>query len=1157
MTFRDLSTIVVGESGKRVRLLPALVERELLRRVVNAAAEKNELAFFADAAGRAGFIDLLADHLRELKRGGVTPDAYAKAKPRRGSLEQHRELALLYRRYEEQLAAHGLADEEGMHGLARDLLAAATPNCLRRLELVVADGFTDFTPTQHDILRLLAERSQQLVVTLLHEAGAVAGLCEAGSGPVAGLCEAGVTDPSYSAGSGRVAGLCEAGSVGSAGVTDPSYSAHPRRDLFAKTAATRDALRRRHVNAQEREFPVPMLAWPALDYALRHVFRNPAKLPPPSPEAIESLDRFEIVAAASAHDEFVQLARRIKALLLPLPFREGPGEGSAQRRASVTPEEITVVLRSLNDAAPRIREVFTEYGIPYYLEADVPVASAPLVRSLQSLLKLADENWPFRRVVGVITNHTLSAMDATARRAADWLVRDLQIAEGRDALVERVERLAATDTPLEELGAQRRRRVTAARQALPLVQLLAGALGALPREATARQWRDALAKLGAELGFFPTAPDGDSLDLAAWQAISSHLAALSRLDADLGQPPRMLTLRELIRALSEVAEHGRLPRRHDDAGRVRVLSAPTARTLPAKHLFLAGMSEQAFPLPERAGRLATDAEYRYFAGAKEQSRRGLFAESAEQKGTVPLIAPTRAQEEMLLFYELVSRAEASLTISYPALDDKAQDLPPSPYVLELERVFGAAHESKLRPRAPQLSPVPSRSGEPSRTCPTSSKASASPHVAYGPTDLRLKAVARALDKEADQGHLAALFSSPPAATLARSIDAGLRIVQARARGESHGPAEGIITSPAVEARLKRRFGPDHLWSPSQWESYAECPYRFFMENVLGLEPLGDLALEVDHRRRGSLAHDMLARFHGKLRDTPPHEWSALVADQERFVAELEKTLQEVLDSSGMPPGGIDAAFLELDRREIARWIARYGGHFEKYAGAWVNFDVPMMPAFFEFRFGAARPGESSPEDAASLDKPFVLDVGGEHVLVTGRIDRIDVGQRGGKKVFNVIDYKSGQRPTLTREKVLTGQRLQPALYVMAAEELVFRGDEAVPLWAGYWSMKNGVTTSERYSLRCSVESGEATETWDALKPAVIAKIREFVYAIRAGAFPVASRDPDCTSRCDFHTVCRIGQVRSLGKDWVDAVECQESSVESSSVSDSQPPAPSP
>ena len=49
---------------------------------------------------------------------------------------------------------------------------------------------------------------------------------------------------------------------------------------------------------------------------------------------------------------------------------------------------------------------------------------------------------------------------------------------------------------------------------------------------------------------------------------------------------------------------------------------------------------------------------------------------------------THASDEMLLFYELVTRATEKLTLSYPALDEKGLTLPPSRYLTELQHCFG-------------------------------------------------------------------------------------------------------------------------------------------------------------------------------------------------------------------------------------------------------------------------------------------------------------------------------------------------------------------------------------------------------------------------------------------------------------------------------------
>ena len=347
----------------------------------------------------------------------------------------------------------------------------------------------------------------------------------------------------------------------------------------------------------------------------------------------------------------------------------------------------------------------------------------------------------------------------------------------------------------------------------------------------------------------------------------------------------------------------------------------------------------------------------------------------------------------------------------------------------------------------------------------------------------------------------------------------------------------------MRSRLARRFGPQHLWSPSQWERYARCPYHYFMEDVLGLEPLGELVLETDHLRRGSRLHRVMAEFHRRLaaelaagRAPSPQAATALSAD-------FASALDEVMHAGSRT--GVDAALAEIDRRQIAKWGDSYFQQLGKYDAAWAKLAAlgePPLPAHFEFRFGPphADADDADRDDPRSTALPFVLDIGTEQLRITGRIDRVDVGRgRDGRIVFNVIDYKTGRRPTLSPERIESGERLQPALYVMAAQAMLFGDERATPLWAGYWSMDKGVTTDRRFSLVCSSDELEPTEAWDALRKKVVERVGQFVADIRHGDFPVASRDDHCTSHCPFATVCRVAQVRSLAKPWWPEMETEE------------------
>jgi RecB family exonuclease len=517
----------------------------------------------------------------------------------------------------------------------------------------------------------------------------------------------------------------------------------------------------------------------------------------------------------------------------------------------------------------------------------------------------------------------------------------------------------------------------------------------------------------------------------------------------------------------------------------------------ARHVFLAGMSEQAFPAPERAGRLCSEAEYRFFSRATEQKH-----------GRKPArFTPTRPQEEMLLFYGVLACAEQSLTISYPALDDKAQELPPSPYVTEVLRTLGAEARSHVRFSKPQLSPVPA--GEPSSS-----------------DDWRVQAVARALD--GDVGLLAGLFrgDTTAAAMAGAAIDAGLRTVHERSRREAFGPAEGLFFSSAAAGRLAERFGPRHLWSPSQWETYAACPYKFLLEHVLGLESLGELKLETDYGRRGSRLHDVLAAFHRGWQGS--RDQRALSAEQEaaQFVEHLQNVVNERLVSGR---NGIDAALVELDRRQILKWAKRHFEHHARYQALWTNLGAELEAAHFELRFGPAR-GDEADDDPHSCDEAFTLTINGEPVRVTGRIDRIDVARIGERVIFNVIDYKSGRKASLKEEHIFSGEQLQLPIYVAAAQALVFDGD-AEPLAAGYWTMGGGFDAKGVLAVE---HDGGGRQHWDKMHSTVEELIGQFIGAIRRGEFPVFNRDDQCTSRCDFSTMCRIAQIRSLGKTWPSA-----------------------
>ena len=526
-------------------------------------------------------------------------------------------------------------------------------------------------------------------------------------------------------------------------------------------------------------------------------------------------------------------------------------------------------------------------------------------------------------------------------------------------------------------------------------------------------------------------------DRRAWDRLMEVLAAADTLAAWLHQSAAQLDRRAAVDMLRDILRSERVGQSGDESGCVRVLSASSIRALRIPYLFLAGLSEKVFPQPQRDDRLYSESEYGRLIDA------GL-----------PFVARSeRTHEEMLLFYEAISRAERRLYLSYPALDEAAQPLLPSPFLQEVEQAMGPGRIPRFEQS--DLRPIPPDDDPPSEA------------------EFRVKALARAL--EGNVGLLAGLFGpSPPAplpkgegrqnrpspptplpmgegrenrpAALADNLVAGLELIDLRQDRDRFGPAEGILTSREAHYYLLGRFPQHHIFAATDLERYAACPYRFFLERVLEIMPVEDLTLEFDVRNRGRAVHDVLTTFHRSVNERLGRPASPLELDAAEFDALLAAAVEEVLPPE--PENSLAAALREVDRRLVAQWLSQYRQQLEKYAALWKDFEAPMVPDLLEASFG--RPGPPP-----STDQWLELSREQQTVRISGRIDRVDTGQVAGHSVFNVLDYKTGGPITLTPESVTAGLTLQPPLYALAVMELLLVDRDLYPWQAGYWYIREG------------------------------------------------------------------------------------------------------
>ncbi len=162
--FHTLTRRVLNLIGEPVRSLTPAARQHLLRQI----AAHTPLNALAEGAAQPGFAAALGKLIGELKADQITPEVLQAAAHDHGAGKDH-DIARLYAAYQETLRRNGLVDTEGETWLALARLYEINWN--PHLELLIVDGFDNFTPVQAEMLRVIAARAARSVVTLSHVAG--------------------------------------------------------------------------------------------------------------------------------------------------------------------------------------------------------------------------------------------------------------------------------------------------------------------------------------------------------------------------------------------------------------------------------------------------------------------------------------------------------------------------------------------------------------------------------------------------------------------------------------------------------------------------------------------------------------------------------------------------------------------------------------------------------------------------------------------------------------------------------------------------------------------------------------------------------------------------------------------------------------------------
>ena len=249
--------------------------------------------------------------------------------------------------------------------------------------------------------------------------------------------------------------------------------------------------------------------------------------------------------------------------------------------------------------------------------------------------------------------------------------------------------------------------------------------------------------------------------------------------------------------------------------------------------------------------------------------------------------------------------------------------------------------------------------------------------------------------------------------------AGARARDARLRRDCTS-FDGVLSGEAVRTlHGLRRFG--RPLSASALETYAACPHRHLLQNVLGLREVEDpeSIVRVSPLDKGDAIHRILERF---MRERPGGPLDATFEHARlRAVAEPVLDALEADGRTGYP------LLWRVDRTQILEDLDRWLEHSlarEAERPAYSHYG-------YEVRFGPARRQMAGEDDPLTRDDALVIELAdGRRVDLTGFVDRVDHFGPGSRR-FDVVDYKSGRMYGLRTDALTGGEHLQLPLYVLA------------------------------------------------------------------------------------------------------------------------------
>ncbi|OPJ57484.1 helicase-exonuclease AddAB subunit AddB [Clostridium oryzae] len=669
----------------------------------------------------------------------------------------------------------------------------------------------------------------------------------------------------------------------------------------------------------------------------------------------KDINRIKLYKAQNRYEEMEVVARNIISLVRDKKYRY---------------RDIAVVCREIDDYEKLISVIFSEYGIPYFMDKRREITDNPLVVFINSLFDIFIKNWSYESVfrylktgilniekddVDVIENYVL----ANGIKGNTWFKEQWEFKINYDA--DETEKTAYEIEKLQKVN-EIKKYISD-----PIIKLYKDIKGRKNIRSICGSLYNFLVDVNALnvindwSRYFKDKGEIENSNKYA-QIIDVVIDTLDEMVEIMGEEAVNIDkFSKLLNFGFEKHEMGLIPVSLDE---VIIGDIARIRSHGVKALYIIGTNDGVFPRVSREEGILSDRD-------RNQLKENGLELAPDTK--------IQAFDEQFLVYTTLTTASDYLMITYPMADFEGKAIRPSSIISKIKKIFPKIVEkSQLANEANILDTV----------------ASPGPTFNEMVTELRRNHEGKEVN-EVWSSIYKWYNDKPEWKNKAETIFKGL-----------------YYTNEAKEIdreKIKTLYGKPLKMSVSRIEQYARCPFAYYIK--FGLKAKDRKIYEFSSPDLGSFIHTILDKFSEtiKLEDM---KWKEI--DNNWCKEAIDLLVDKELNSRNNFILNSSAKYKYMTaklKRILTRSVSVITEHIKRSS---------FEPISNELAFGTK-----------GKLPPMILNLpSGETVELIGRIDRVDSMDLDEQTYFRVIDYKSGNK-VFSLSEVYFGLQLQLLVYIDA------------------------------------------------------------------------------------------------------------------------------